>query len=170
MATICLILCKDWLTINLQSYVLGRQYQPSIVSHSKTGFFSIGITNRTKQANDYPVLNYDGIPLNDESMVQKLLRDFMTFQNNNKSFDLFTFPVYNNKPTIAAAQCTTYSLNKRIAKFLNKTPRTENKEALDENQPTITTNAVKDFLPCIVFTSTLANTVLVLYPGRAMDH
>jgi hypothetical protein len=44
-------------------------------------------------------------------MVQKLLRDFMTFQNNNKSFDLFTFPVYNNKPTIAAAQCTTYSLN-----------------------------------------------------------
>ena len=92
------------------------------------------------EPNDYPVLNYYGIPLNDESVVQKVLRDFTTFQNNNKSFDLFTFPVYNNKPTIAAAQCTTYLLNKRIAKVLNKTPRTENKEALDENQPTITTN------------------------------
>jgi hypothetical protein len=42
------------------------------------------------EPNDYPVLNYYGIPLNDESVVQKVLRDFTTFQNN-KSFDLFTF-------------------------------------------------------------------------------
>jgi hypothetical protein len=81
------------------------------------------------EPNDYPVLNYDGIPLNDKDMLQKLLRDFMTFQNTSKSFDLFTFPVYNYEPTIAdAQQCTTYSLNKRIAKLWKEMPRAGNKK------------------------------------------
>ena len=57
---------------------------------------------------DYPVVDSYGIPLNDEREVQKVLRDLTKLQQSTKSFDLFTFPAYNDKlTTLVNVPCST---------------------------------------------------------------